>query len=270
MVIHPLDSTDNKLLRQLRRLLQSRSERAKRGLTVLEGPRLVESALAAGTPIHTVLYSPRLVEHQRGRELLERMTRTRAKVVYVTDRVLSQFSELETHQGILAVAELATAHEPAWALPESRPGLFVVAQAVQDPGNLGTLIRAAQASGARGVGVTKGTVDLFNPKVIRATAGAIFSTRVHVLEDLWWQAASQAGWQICGTRVAGGIPYHQYDWRRPVVLVVGNEGSGLEAGDWPREMDWVTIPMAPGANSLNVAMAATVLAFFARYARGEV
>lgn len=193
--------------------------------------------------------------------MLERIGRTPAKVLYVTDRVLSELSEVETHQGILAVAELTVDARP-WPAAQG-PSLFVVAQGVQDPGNFGTLIRAAQAAGAVGVGYTKGTVDLLNPKVVRATAGAVFRIPVRALGEDWWQEAIGAGWRICATRVRGGVPYHRYRWDRPVALVLGNEGAGLSQPELPADCDWVTIPMAPGAESLNVAMAGAVLAFFA-------
>jgi TrmH family RNA methyltransferase len=137
-------------------------------------------------------------------------------------------------------------------------GWILVADRVQDPGNLGTMIRSAVAAGAAAVVVTSGTVDPFSPKVVRASAGALFSVpciEVMALRDV-------AGFELVGTSShtkSGSVDYDRYDFTGRIALVMGNEAAGLEA-DAPTHA-WVTIPHVGPVESLNVAMASTVLSF---------
>lgn len=264
MVILPLDSTDNKVVRRVRRLLQSRTQREKTGCTILEGTRVLDEALKHRVVLDSVLYSARLVSSPEGRSLLARLQLRTEHVLYVTDRLLSELSQVEAHQGVLAVARLGLSVRSDWPLPESGPPLLVAASAIQDPGNLGTIIRAARAAGAHAVGVTKGTVEVFGPKTVRASAGSVFGYPVFQLEPEWAKAAGRQELKVTAAVAEGGTPYDAYDWTQPTVLVLGNEGNGLAP-----DPDWVpiTIPMVPGSNSLNVAMAASVLLFFAELSR---
>jgi TrmH family RNA methyltransferase len=139
-----------------------------------------------------------------------------------------------------------------------RGGFAVVAAGVADPGNAGTMLRSAEAAGADGVVFTAGSVDVFNPKVVRASAGALF--RVPVVVEVDGAALGALGVPLLGTAAAGGVPYDECAaLGEACALVLGNEAHGLPAG---LALDGlVTIPHAGRAESLNVAMAATVLCF---------
>lgn len=258
-VVQPLASTDNKLVRQVRRLASHRSAREKEGRVVLEGIRLVEEARAQGARFAILLYSPRLFQHPAGRATLAEIGARAGRTLYVTDAVLADLSDVETSQGLIAVVEAPAVHT-AWPWPEGAPPLFVAAEAIQDPGNLGTVARTAQAAGCHGLGITKGTVDPFNPKTLRASAGSLITLPVVSLADGWAEAARSGGLRLRSTVVRGGIPYDEVDWTEPTILVLGNEGAGV-ATDAAGEA--VTIPMAPTANSLNVAGAAAAILFHA-------
>lgn len=262
MIIQPLDAADNKLVRRVRSLRTNRGLRERLGVCVLEGIRLVEAAIQSGAEFRMVLYGPRLVETESGRGLISKLSASSAKTVYVSERILADLSEVETSQGIVAVASVPPVIG-GWPRPASGPAMFVAADGIQDPGNLGTIVRTAQAAGAHALGVSKGTVDIFNPKTLRATAGSIFELPIVRLDEVW-RAAADLDLSLVYTVVEDGIPYESFDWTKPLVLVLGSEGHGVtrrEAGEA------VSIPMAPTANSLNVASAAAVLLFHAAYVR---
>ncbi len=263
MVIQPLDAADNKMVRRVHSLMLNRGLRERSGSSVLEGVRLVEAALGSGAEFRIVLYGPRLVESERGRGLVNRLSVLAPKMLYVSDTVLSDLADVETSQGILAVASMPPIGSN-WPPFDQGPAFFVAADGIQDPGNLGTVIRSAQAAGVHGLGVSKGTVDIFNPKTLRATMGSIFEMPLIQLPDTWQDHPGNL--TLVYSVVEGGDPYETFDWTQPLVLVLGSEGHGLTPGAAGQA---VSIPMAPTANSLNVASAAAVMLFHAAYVRRQ-
>jgi TrmH family RNA methyltransferase len=267
VVIQPLDSLENKTLRQVRRLQSSRTARQKGAETLVEGPHLIEEALALGLVPRLVVYSPKWIRDQHNRSFLVRLQAASARLFYVTDRIMDEISQVETPQGILAVISTP----PPLSLEELMgaavaPLLLPVAVGIQDPGNLGTLMRAALASGAQAFGLTSGTVDPFNPKCLRASAGAAFRLSVILLKDDWPAQLRDWGVRIWATQVDRGIPYYEADWTGACAVILGNEGNGLD-DQWRDYPDVVTIPMSPAAESLNVSMAGAILLFHAAYQR---
>lgn len=171
--------------------------------------------------------------------------------------VLERVATTETPQPILAVVRQRVDR----VLPAAMR-LVLVADGINDPGNLGTMLRSAEAAGFDAVVTTPGTVDAYNPKVLRASAGAIFHVRVVVgtLDEV-----RAAGLRLVGTSSHTGTDHTGFDWRPPVAIVVGSEAHGL-ADNAPVD-DWVRITHAGRAESLNVAMAATLLCFSAAASR---
>jgi TrmH family RNA methyltransferase len=269
MVIQPLDSLDNKLLRQVKRLADSHHARAKTRLTVIEGGHLLEEALACGAIPQTVVYSPKWVANEEGRALVALASGRGARQVYVTDRIVAALSALETPPGILAVVPWPR----EWRLDEvaAQRGdrlLLAVAYEVQDPGNLGALVRVALAAGCDALAYAAGTVEPYSPKVLRASAGTVFRLPVVRVEDAWWEVLRRHGIVVRMAVVHGGAPYAALDWTRPVAVVLGNEARGLPA-PLATFGEAVSIPMSPAANSLNVSTAASVLLFHAAWQRAQ-
>ncbi len=165
--------------------------------------------------------------------------------------VIDRVASTESPQPILAVVRI-----PAPTLDLSTAGFVLVADRIADPGNLGTILRSAEAAGVDGVGLTAGSVDPFNPKVVRASAGALF--RVPVL-DTTVAAVRAAGMRTIGTSSHRGTAHTEADLTGRSALVVGNEAHGIP--DDAGVDEWVTIRHHGRAESLNVAMAATVLCF---------
>ena len=253
----------NHRVQRLRRLIRDPRARRTERAFVLEGPHLVEAAVAAGVPLEAVY-----VASGADGAVLEWARAAGAPVHRLASGVMERVADAVTPQPVLAVAPL-----PEPRLEELRSAtLVVVCVALQDPGNLGTVVRSASAAGAAGVICCDGTVDPFSPKCVRASAGALFHVRlvagrpaVEVLDEL-----GSWGVRRLGARARGGVSHHGCDLRRPTAFVLGNESHGL-APDVEALLDgFVTIPMAPGVESLNVAAAASVLCFEAARQREPV
>jgi TrmH family RNA methyltransferase len=188
------------------------------------------------------------------------------RIETLREGVLERIGSTVTPQPVLAVARKPPANRDAL----SGDGLVLVGVELADPGNVGTLLRSAEAAGACAIVLSAGSVDAYNPKVVRASAGAIFG--VPVIEG--WSAVDaldalgSRGRRRLGAVAHGGVPYHEVDFRVPVAVVLGNEARGLPAALDKRLDGTVTVPLRPPAESLNVAMAATVLCFEAARQRG--
>ncbi|MDQ0287437.1 TrmH family RNA methyltransferase [Desulfofundulus luciae] len=251
-------SKANPQVRYLRRLAR-RSQRDKEGHFLLEGVRLVEEALASGWPVKMLVYSPSGSE--RAAVLLEAARERGVQLLPVEEKLLAELADTATPQGVLAVVE-----KPGYTLEETLaagPSLLLLVDSVQDPGNLGTIIRSADAAGAGGVILFPGTVDLYNPKTIRATMGSLFHLPVAAVregEDVLTRLRA-AGFMLVAGVPAGGIPLPVVDMTGPVVLAVGNEARGLSPWLLERADFLATIPMPGRAESLNVAAAASIMLY---------
>lgn len=249
MIVRALDDPNNKVVRHVRHLLRSRHARERAGQAVLEGPHLALEAARAAVPVRAVLYAPRLFLRPDGETVLRAVTGGSARTVYVTDRLLDQVSDVETHQGIVTVVD----YQIPWVEDLDGPR-WLLTDGVQDPGNLGTLIRSAAAFGFR-VGMLAGTVDVTNPKVMRASVGAVFRVKPVFVAEPFRPAASLDIW----VADPSGRPYTSVSWRAPLAIVVGNEGAGVRERWDEMARGRVAVPMAPGVESLNVAVAASIL-----------
>lgn len=243
-----------------------RSAREAERAFVVEGATLLGEALAAGAPVESVYAAP----GPRGGVELPEVRRAWEGGVRVHDLasgVLERVAGTVTPQPVLAVVGMVTT--TVSALRAARP--VVVCVDVRDPGNLGAVLRSAEAAGAAGVVCCDGTVDVFNPKCVRASAGALFHVPLVTggapLNEL--ATLGDAGWRRLATAAGAGVAYTDADLRGPVAFVLGNEANGL-----PPELDAVLdgavhVPIEGRGESLNVAMACAVLCFeAARQRRG--
>jgi TrmH family RNA methyltransferase len=241
---------------RLRRLVRRASVRASERAFVLEGSKLLAEALAAGIPLEAVFVDARSA---RDEELLERARAAGARVHHLEPGVVERVAGTVTPQPVLAVAPWTDV--PLEAVLGS--DLVVVCVDVRDPGNAGTILRSAEAAGAGAVVFCDGSVDVFNPKTVRASAGSLFHVPVvasgpplEVLAQL-----GGAGVRRYGTVARGGTPYDEVDLVGRVAVVLGNEAHGLPDGLEASLDGGLTVPMAGRAESLNVGMAAAVVCF---------
>ncbi|MGQ0815293.1 MAG: TrmH family RNA methyltransferase [Gemmatimonadota bacterium] len=233
-----LSQTEGRLLHALK----SRAGREKHAAFAVEGVRVVEDMLAARLDLKFAVVSPTLEDSERGRGLIEALA-TRTPVRRVSDRELREVADTETPQGIIAVAR-APHHKLADRKPETR-ALVTVLDAIQDPGNLGTLIRSADAFAADCVIALPGTVDYWNPKVVRSAAGAAFRVPlISAPDDEVWSWLSSNRFAVCGADMRGEAIGDLKVGER-IALVVGNEGSGLRKATRAHVTHVVAIPM-PG------------------------
>jgi RNA methyltransferase, TrmH family len=231
-------------LDELRRLIGRRSSRVQAGRFVIEGPVFVADAVDAGLNI-----GPVFVE----RSMLDRVP-SGVEIALCDDGVLAKVLDAVTPQPIATTAALLTSD--ASTLTDST--FVLVCDQISDPGNLGTIIRAAEAAGADAVVVTPGTVDVHSPKVVRSTAGSLF--RVPIVECALAEVRL-AGLRLVATSSHARTNYDEVNWADPVAIVMGNEAHGLSHESLARCDVLIAISHAGRAESLNVAMAASIVAF---------
>lgn len=240
------------------RALHQRKQREAQGLFLAEGVRGVEDLLASPLAIRMVLVASSLEDNPRGQLLLDGVGQRGIPICQVFDAELTGLAGTDTPQGIIAVAETPGA---TLRTLDALPGdaVLLLLDAVQDPGNLGTLVRTAEALGAGGVILLPGTVDPWNPKAVRAAVGSAF--RLPMIAAEWRELAPwlrEQDYRVFAA-AAGGVPIQRPDGR--VALVVGNEGAGISPATMEHADVRVGIPLRGRAESLNVAAAAAILLY---------
>jgi RNA methyltransferase, TrmH family len=248
--------------------LQRRKARGRRGLALIEGVRLVEEALAAGVRFRGALVAPDLARTSRGTALVAELESHAIPVEEIGARTFAQLADTETPQGIIAVIE--PRHVTARDFAPRSGAVALVIDGVQDPGNVGTLIRTAHALGAAGTVVLRGTADPTSPKALRAAMGATFRHPVVSLDDNAFIAWARQHGVTLWAGAVDGVPLHRAVERGvgagaggngPIAVIVGNEGAGIRPQLNAVAAQRVAIPLAQGAESLNVAVAAGILLY---------
>jgi TrmH family RNA methyltransferase len=244
----------------VRALQNKRRAREQENAFVLEGTRLAYEAVAAESPIHLVLHTDHLDE--RGRGLVNSMARLGADIATVSEEVMAVCSSTESPQGILLVLPF-----PSLTPPKSLT-LALILDRIADPGNLGTILRTALAAGVEAIFLTEGTVDPFNPKVVRGAMGAHFHLPILTKQstDLSEQLAGLDLWLADASE---GVPYFNVDWKPPIVLAIGAEAHGVQSALGKTAIGQVHIPMSGKSESLNAAIATAVILFEVARQRGE-
>ena len=249
-----ITSTANESVKYAR-ALHRRSARYRERAFITEGVRAVEEGIQAGIQPAFLFCTPAAMDSPRMRSVLSRATQQGAKIKVVSEPVMGAMAGTVTPSGILAVFPMLSSAVPSpltWALVLDR---------LRDPGNLGTILRSALAARVQLVFTTAGTVDVYSPKVVRAAMGAHFS--LSLLVDTPWPAVEQAlrGLQVLVATPRQGSPYWQVDWRQPTALLIGSEAQGISAAAEKLATGRAMIPMERGVESLNAAVAASVLLF---------
>jgi TrmH family RNA methyltransferase len=246
--------------------LQKRSARWAERAFVAEGAELIRVAFDAGVPVESVYVAPAGAEDAATQEVCRRATAAGTRVFPLGAGVLERVADTVTPQPVLAVLpmlEERPAGTSGWS-DLARPGaLVVVLVDVRDPGNAGTVLRAADASGAAAVVFAADSVDPYNPKTVRASAGSLFHVPLALRADPLATAAelAEAGFRTLATRVREGEDYATVDWSSPTALFLGNESAGLDDAVTGVLSGTLRIPMAGRAESLNVGVAAAVVCF---------
>lgn len=221
---------------------------------------MVEEALRDNAGVKMVVAAPALVQHH-GKGLLKLAESRKIDILWVSERLMNALSESKTPQPVMAAVQMKQHTEEA--LLGNAAGLIVVAHQLQDPGNLGTIIRTAEAVGASGVAITANTVDPFNAKTVRASMGSILRLPVTLIGDVssFIKKCKSAGFQSLAAAVTGEKTHFDIDLTKPTIVILGQEGSGLPQ-EIIADIDLsIRIPMAESIDSLNVATAAAVILY---------
>ncbi|MPY88041.1 MAG: RNA methyltransferase [Luteitalea sp.] len=248
-----------------------RAARARPATTILlDGVHLVEEALAAGVTIEVAAWSERVLQRNEGRALARALQAHHVRIVPVSDDVLAAMSPSTTSSGLVALAHVETIDWQTLASPSL--AFVVVAVSVQDPGNLGALVRVADAAGVDGVVACGHSADPFGWKALRGAMGSAF--RVCVVRERSIQRTldelRDRGLRLVAAGPRGGTMLHACDFRRPTAVVLGGEGQGLDTAVLGAADEMVTIPMRPPVESLNVTVAGALILFEAARQRGLV
>jgi TrmH family RNA methyltransferase len=247
-----IESTKNPQVKQWKKLL-TKKEREKTGLFLIEGFHLVEEALKSGIHIVEIIV-------EENKSLPPSWNVDNISMTVVTEEVIKSISDTETPQGIAAVCKQFVYKPMDW----KRANVLMI-DAVQDPGNIGTMIRTADAAGIDAVILGEGCADAYNPKVIRATQGSLFHLPIFKGNLYEWMDRLQAqNVPIYGTSLENGEDYRNVSPTKPFALLVGNEGSGVNKDLLQRTTKNLYIPIYGQAESLNVAVATGILLYHLR------
>lgn len=254
-----ITSSQNPLVKQIRKLHRAKG-RQEQNLLLLEGTHLLETALEVNCSLDTVCYSPQW--QVKYSHLYEKVLTRSRRVECVSPEVLQQLATTVNPDGVVATIDRDFQN----LSPIKSPKLGLILERIQDPGNLGTIIRSAVATGVEGLWTSEDSVEFDNPKVLRASAGAWFHLPKQSSPDLekLIQDYQTQGIQVIATQMNAPKTYWDIDFRRSSIILLGNEGAGLSPDLAKLADETVSIPLASGVESLNVAIAAALLLYEAQ------
>lgn len=257
-------STSNAQVKQVCALCKKSRYRKETGLFVVEGPKMFRE-LPKGR-----IHQAYATEKFAGDPAHAAMLRGVDKLQLVTEEVLKAMSDTQTPQGILAVARM---YQYSMADLKSRtgPALLMILETIQDPGNLGTILRAGEGAGITGIIMDENTADIYNPKVIRSTMGSIYRVPFLSTPDLpgTLAALKDQGIRLYAADLEGSESYDREDYTQSCGFLIGNEARGLKDRTKAMADRFIRIPMAGQVESLNAAVASSILMFEAARQRRE-
>lgn len=249
-----ITSRENPKIKEIIKLKGARSEREKKGLIVIEGQREISLALEAKLNLSSLFFCPKLL---KGKPLFKLSPE---KLIEVAPAVFEKISFRENPDGFLALAALPSAALNNIKL--SKNPLLIILESVEKPGNLGAILRTADAAGVDAVIISDKKTDIFSPNVIRASQGALFTTQIACagLKETY-EYLKQRGISIYGTTPGAKIFYTATNWKKPAAILLGTEDRGLSQ-DWLKKCDEkIRIPMHGKIDSLNVSVSAAVVVY---------
>ena len=248
---------DNSLLRRARAVRDGKASES----IFLEGMRLCEEALRSGLKIEAAIYSEQLAKKDRAVELIEELERVAEKSASVSETLLESISYTKTPQGIIVLASRPAIEAEYFSAQQTSNPLLVILHRINNPVNVGAILRTAEAAGVTGVITTAGTADPFSPKALRGAMGSTLRlpawNAVDYRQAIEW--SRERSLQIVCADVHGAKSFSEVDFRLPTAIVMGAESDGLSAEEVALTDVAVRIPMKGSTESLNVAVAAGIL-----------
>jgi TrmH family RNA methyltransferase len=249
-----ISSRENKLIRHISRLAANGKYRAECGEYVCEGEKLLREAITCGAEIKSVLWEAQSFEKRADAELLDALESRDCRVATAQGGVFGAASTLETFAGPVFVCGIPE-HDG-----EVKPGCYIALDAVQDPGNVGTIIRSADAFNIDGVFLLPGAADAYAPKTVRAAMGSLFRVSIYkVSADKFFRAMDAAETPVYTAALTDGAANIRDINLSRAAVIIGNEGNGVNPANIARAAGSVIIPMPGRAESLNAAVAASII-----------
>lgn len=254
-----ITSSSNPTIKEVKSLYRKKERWAKKSFLV-EGIKIVEECIDNNYPLSNIIFSHELRSISGGEGLWQKI-RTYDQLIKVPDRLYREISDMENPQGVMAIA-IFKQNSIEEIYDKGNPFLLLLDQ-IQDPGNMGTIIRTADAFGIDGIIVTEGCVDIYNPKVVRSTMGSIFRVPIYhtlegrkIIEEL-----KKKNLKIYSTSLKGDRFIQDVDFNRPSLLIIGNESKGVSHSLEVLADNLIKIPMIGAAESLNAAIASSIIMY---------
>jgi TrmH family RNA methyltransferase len=262
-----ITSRDNSLLRRARSVRDGKVDE----LIFVEGLRLCEEALTSGLHIEVAIYSAEIARKDRAARLIEKLARAATKSASVSEKLLASVSYTKTPQGIVVLAARPADDEEGFTSNQPVSPFLVILHELNNPVNVGAILRTAEAAGVTGVIATADTCDPFSPKALRGAMGSAFRMPIwsgaRFAEAIAWCKARKI--PTFGAAAGGSKSYTDVDWRQPSALIVGRESTGLSQEETAAADNIVRIPMLGATESLNVAVAAGIILYEAARQRAQ-
>lgn len=249
-----IESRENSLIKDIKKL-HKKKYRLEKGQFLVEGFRFVQEALESSFCVPYLIISEKFQDKYYSLNM-DNIVDKDTRVYLVKDNIFKELCSTDNPQGIIGVVNNKKIEI------EDKDGFYVLVDKVQDPGNMGTIIRSAHASGALGIIVTKGTVDLYNDKTLRSTMGSIFN--IPIIEDNSFEDIKKLknnGFKFIVSSLDTKNNFYDIDLTGKVVICIGNEGNGISDEIYSIGDEKVKIPMPGGAESLNAAVAASIMMY---------
>ena len=267
MTRQKITSRDNSLLRRARAVRDGKIDE----LIFAEGLRLCEEALSSGLKIEAAIYSEELARKERAASLISKLSNVANKSATVSERLLASISYTRTPQGIIVLASRPAIDETQFKTRQPVAPLLVILHGINNPVNVGAILRTAEAAGATGAIATPNTSHPFSPKALRGAMGSAFRlpiwTGANYSDVIAWCA--KTGIRTICADIEGQTSHTEFDWCGPCALILGPESSGLSAEELAAADQAVRVPMRGAVESLNVAVATGVILYEAARQRGS-
>ena len=262
-----ITSRDNTLLRQARAVRDGKAQDS----IFVEGLRLCEEAFSSHLDIDAIIYSEKIAGKARAIQLIEQLQAAGHRTVSVKESLLDSISYTKTPQGIIILARRPVIDEAEFRIRQKASPILVLMHGINNPVNVGAIIRTAEAAGATGIIATNNSSDPFSPKALRGSMGSAFRlpiwTGINYANALSW--CGEQGIQRVSSAAGAKKDYTAANWRKPFALIVGSESSGLSSDEIELADETVSIPMKGAVESLNVAVAAGILLYEAARQRAQ-
>lgn len=253
-----ISSSKNPLIKEIKTLLRKKS-RWEKSLFILEGIKLIEEAMDNKLEIKNILYTEKLLTYGDGIDLFNRI-KDLGKTVKVTESLFNEISNMENSQGVIASGYFNVA---SLDLSKGNNRFFLFLDGLQDPGNMGTIIRSADAFSIDGIIIGEGCVDAYNPKVVRSTMGSIFRVPLYFINNNieTLDLLKDKGFKIYATSLEGSVANYDIDYKEDFVIVIGSESQGVKDNILQISDKKIKIPMPGNAESLNAGVAASIIMY---------